>query len=303
MEEEVRLDIDIYTTLIKQNFPQLTIQTIKPITKGWDSIVLVINDEFIFRFPMRDDVVEPLAREIRLLPLLEPTLSTLIPHFEFIGHGNADYPYTFVGYHMVRGLALDDPRIPHEQLIPLVPHLATFLNELHGFSVEQAVQLGVEEHTPILWRDIYRERYVDLQKRVFPQLDVELRTKSEQLWEGFLDNQAIFAFQPKLIHRDLACEHIFCNPEHGKLTGVIDWGDVSIGDTAIDFVGLYWTHGKLFTEQILMRYQHPIDEGFWQRMNFYLCYSPYSQLLYGSYSEDEKFTTQGIEGLRTLFSL
>ena len=154
MEEEVRLDIDIYTTLIKQNFPQLTIQTIKPITKGWDSIVLVINDEFIFRFPMRDDVVEPLAREIRLLPLLEPTLSTLIPHFEFIGHGNADYPYTFVGYHMVRGLALDDPRIPHEQLIPLVPHLATFLNELHAFSVEQAVQLGVEEHTPILWRDI-----------------------------------------------------------------------------------------------------------------------------------------------------
>ncbi len=296
------MDINIYKELVQQNFPQLTIRTFKPITKGWDSIVLVINDEFIFRFPMRDDVVEPLVREIRLLPLLEPTLSTPIPHFEFIGHGDANYPYTFVGYHIIGGVALDDPLIPHEQLPPLVPHLATFLNELHSFSIEQAVQLGVEGHTPALWRDIYQERYVDLQKRVFALLDKELRTKSEQLWESFLNNQAIFTFQPRLIHCDLACEHIFCDPKRGVLTGVIDWGDVTIGDTAIDFVGLYWTHGKQFTEQILMRYQHPIDENFWQRMNFYLSYSPYSQLLYGSYSEDETFTAQGIEGLRTLFS-
>jgi aminoglycoside 2''-phosphotransferase len=297
------LDINIYTTLIKQNFPQLTIQTIKPITKGWDSVVLVINDAFIFRFPMRDDVAEPLAREIRLLPRLEPTLSTPIPHFEFLGHGNADYLYTFVGYRMIGGLALDDPSIPHEQLPLLVPHLATFLNELHGFSVEQAVHLGVEEHTPALWRDTYRERYLDLQKRVFPLLDVELRTKSEQLWESFLDNSTHFAFQPRLIHCDLVCEHIFCDPERGVLTGVIDWGDVTIGDTAIDFVGPHWTYGREFTEQILMRYQHPIDESFWQRMNFYLSYSPYAQLLYGSYSEDETFIRQGIEGLRTLFSI
>ncbi len=295
------MDISTYTTLIKQNFPQFTIETVKPITKGWDSIVLVVNDEFIFRFPMRDDVIEPLVREIRLLPVLEPTLSTPIPRFEFIGHGNADYPYTFVGYRMISGIALDDPSITSEQLAPLVPALATFLNELHSFPVAQALQLGVEEHTPVLWREVYQERYVDLQKRVFPQLDTRLHTKSKHLWENFLNDQAIFTFLPKLIHRDLACEHIFCDSEHGMLTGVIDWGDVTIGDPAIDFVGLYWTHGMQFTEQILMRYQHPIDTGFWQRMDFYLCYSPYSLLLYGSYSEDEAFIAQGIEGLRTMF--
>jgi len=295
------LDINIYRNLIQQNFPQINIQAIKPITKGWDSVVLVINDEFIFRFPMRDDVAEPLAREIRLLPLLEPTLSTPIPHFEFIERGNADYPYTFVGYRMIGGTALDDSRITAEQLTPLVPALATFLNELHSFPIAQAVRLGVHEYTPVSWREVYQERYVDLQQRVFPQLDTRLRTKSEQLWEGFLNDKTSFAFQPKLIHRDLVCEHIFCDPERGVLTGVIDWGDVTIGDTAMDFVGIYWAHGKQFTEQILMHYQHPIDVGFWQRMNFYLCYGPYSQLLYGSYSENETFTAQGIEELRTMF--
>jgi len=298
------LNIDIYTVLIQQNFPQLAIHTARQITKGWDSIVLVINDEFIFRFPTRDDVVEPLAREIRLLPLLAPTLSTSIPQFEYIGQGNASYPYTFVGYRMIGGTALDDPRITAEQLTPLVPALATFLNELHSFPVAQAMRLGVQEYTPVSWREVYQERYIDLQERVFPLLDTGLRTKSEQLWEGFLNDKAIFTFQPKLIHRDLACEHIFCDPERGVLTGVIDWGDVTIGDTAMDFVGIYWTYGKQFVERILMRYQHyqhPIDTGFWRRMNFYLCYSPYSQLLYGSYSKDETFTAQGIEELRTMF--
>ncbi len=35
---------------------------------------------------------------------------------------------------------------------------------------------------------MYQERYIDLQKRVFPLLSVGLRAKSEQLWENFLDN-------------------------------------------------------------------------------------------------------------------
>jgi len=287
--------------LIKQNFPQLVIKTVRSITKGWDSFVLEVNGELIFRFPMRDDVIEPLQRELRLLPALERTLSTPIPHFAYIGQGNADYPYTFVGYRKINGLALDDSRITPAERFTLVPAFATFLNELHNFPVDQAIQLGVQEHTPVLWREMYQERYKDLQKRVFPLLDTKLRTKSEQLWKGFLDNNALFTFRPKLIHQDLSSEHIFYEPERGVLTGVIDWGDVTIGDSAIDFVGLHHEGGKEFIEQILMRYQNTVDTAFWQRIDFYLRYGPFSQLLYGSYSKNETFTLQGIEGLRTMF--
>lgn len=295
------MDINAYAMLIEQNFPQLVMRTVKPITKGWDSFVLEINDELIFRFPMRDDVIEPLQRELRLLPILERTLSTPIPHFAYIGRGNADYPYTFVGYRKIGGFALDDPSITPEQHIALVPALATFLNELHSFPVAQAVQLGVQEHTPALWRETYQERFVDLQKRVFPLLDARLRAKSERLWGNFLNNKALFTFQLTLIHCDLAGEHIFCDPVRGILTGVIDWGDVTIGDSALDFVGLHHTHGRQFTEQIVMRYHSRTDAGFWQRIHFYLCYSPFSQLLYGSYSDSETFTAHGLEGLRTMF--
>ena len=79
------MDIDVYITLIKQNFPQLPMRTVKPITKGWDSFVSEVNEELIFRFPTRQDVIEPFYRELRLLPVLEQLLSTPIPHFEYIG--------------------------------------------------------------------------------------------------------------------------------------------------------------------------------------------------------------------------
>ncbi len=295
------IDIKTALTLIQSNFPQVAIQTALPITRGWDSFILEVNGELIFRFPMREDVTAYLQKEIRLLPVLEEALSTPIPHFNYIGHGDENYPFVYVGYRKLRGSALDDEGITTEQLVALAPALATFLNELHSFPITLSIQNGVQGHTPTQWRDRYRELYSDLQVRVFPLLDKELRSKSEQLWEDFLENEALFVFKPVLIHCDLVCEHIFCDPVRGVLTGVIDWGDTTIGDPALDFVGLLSGRGKEFTEHVLTYYKGKVDIEFWKRIDFYLCYGPFSELLYGTYSNSKKFIEKGVEGLRTMF--
>ena len=90
------IDVDKAKALIQRNFPQVAIQTVHPITRDWDSFVLELNDEMIFRFPMRDDVIAYLQKEIGLLPVLEQTLSTPIPHFDYIGHGDASYPINLI---------------------------------------------------------------------------------------------------------------------------------------------------------------------------------------------------------------
>ncbi len=302
-ENEPAKDISLYITLIQQNFPEVELRSVRPITRGWDSFVLDVNGELIFRFPMRDDVMVYLRREMRLLPLLEPALTTPIPHFRYLGQGNADYPHTFVGYTKLEGVALESEEITGEQLARLAPALAQFLSELHRFPLASAIQAGVEEHTPGQWRERYSERYLDLQKRVFPRLDEELRARSAQLWEGFLGDGSIFTFQSVLIHCDLNGEHILCDPGRGVLTGVIDWGDVTIGDPALDFVGLHQQHGRAFVEQVLSDYQGQIDGAFWRRMDFYLCYEPFAQLIYGAYEENEKFIQQGVAGLCSLFGI
>ncbi len=295
------MNIDTYRMLIERNFPQVTIWTMRPITRGWDSFVLDINDELIFRFPLREDVVEYLQKEMCLLPVLAQTLSTPVPHFTYIGRGNDNYPFPFVGYQKLNGMALEDERITSEHLIALASALSTFLSELHGFSVAEAIQAGMQKCEPLQWRERYQERYLDLRRRVFPLLDAELCEKSEHLWENFLKDETLFAFQPVLIHADLACEHIFCNPEQGMLTGVIDWGDATIGDPALDFVGLHRRYGRAFIERILKEYQSIVDVAFWQRVDFYLQYKPFAELLYGAYCENEQFTEQGMANLHAMF--
>lgn len=295
------IDVGTAVKLIQHNFPQVALRSVLPITNGWDSFVLEVNNELIFRFPLRENVVASLQMEISLLPYLEQALSTPIPHFDYIGHGDADYPYIFVGYRKLDGIALEDEGFSTEQLTALAPALATFLSELHRFPIIQAVQASVQEHTPIQWCEQYRERYIDLQKRIFPLLDITLRTKSERLWEGFLNDRSLFTFQPVLLHCDLNCEHIFCDPERGVLNGVIDWGDTTIGDPAQDFVGLLKDRGKVFTELVLAHYQGTIDASFWRRMDFYSHYSPFAELLYGSYSNNETFIEQGVKRLHEMF--
>jgi len=295
------INIKTALKLIQSNFPQVAIQTVLPITRGWDSFVLEVNGELIFRFPMREDVTAYLQKEIRLLPDLEKALSTPFPHFNYIGHGDENYPFMFVGYRKLSGSTLDHESITTEQLVALASALATFLNELHSFPAMRAIQNGVQGHTSEQWRERYRELYSDLQVRAFPLLNNQLRSKSEQLWEDFLENNALFVFKPVLIHCDLACEHIFCDPVRGVLTGVIDWGDVTIGDPALDFVGLHNGRGREFTEHVLACYKGIVDVEFWKRIDFYLCYGPFSELLYGAYSSSKKFIEKGIEGLHAMF--
>ena len=61
------IDTNMAMALIQHNFPPVAVQTVLPITRGWDSFVLEINGELMFRFPMREDVIEYLEKEIRLL--------------------------------------------------------------------------------------------------------------------------------------------------------------------------------------------------------------------------------------------
>ena len=296
------LAISEYTALIERNFPQVRVQTAHPITRGWDSLVLEVNDELIFRFPMREDVVQRQQQEIRLLPHLVPKLSTPIPRFEYIGRGDGDYPFPFIGYRKLHGIALEDERISQEHLLALAPALGTFLSELHSFPNAVARQTGLKEHSPQQWLAEYRERYLDLRQRVFPLLEADLRAFSEQHWESLLADEAFLMFRPVLIHWDLGCEHIFCDPQRNLLTGVIDWGDAGIGDCTMDFVGLDHRGGRAFAEQVLANYQQKIDEGFWRRLAYYQRYEPFSKLLYGAYEGREDVIRRGKEELRTLIA-
>src|SRR5438445_7637024 len=54
-----------------------------------------------------------------------------------------------------------------------------------------------------------------------------------------------------IVHRDLAAEHVLCDPVRRTLTGIIDWSDIAISDASIDFAGVFHWGGEAFIDAVL----------------------------------------------------
>lgn len=202
-----------------------------------------------------------MQKEINLLPELAKVLSVQIPNFEFIGRYNI---VVFVGYQKILGLPLASCDYNRGSLDDQLPKLIT---EIHCFPVHKARALKVPKSN---WRWEYVEFYSRVRDNAFPLMNETLQEKAVSVWEGFLDNEDNFRFEPTFIHRDLSGDaHILCDPRRAEITGIIDWEDASIGDPAIDFTGVYWDCGKKFTKRVLAKYGGKVDETFWERTVFY----------------------------------
>jgi aminoglycoside 2''-phosphotransferase len=301
-------DLAHFIQTIKTHFPQIQVRTAVPIQEGWGSFVLEVNDELMFRFPRRPEIVPGLRKEIALLPELAEALSVAVPRFEYIWlpeERRESEPFLqpvnqvdaqpFVGYHKIPGVPLHaDIAIP-----ALIAHLAAVLGELHAFPVSRAADLGIPGGSAADWREEYRQTYDWVRQLVCPLLSQAEQDKVTAGWEGFLDDAAHFRFRPALIHRDLGAEHILCDPATGRINGLIDWEDTSIGDPAIDFTGLLMDCGADLARQVLASYRGPADETLWARAEFYAWIGPVYEIRFGLESGQTHHLEQGLAELRS----
>jgi aminoglycoside 2''-phosphotransferase len=295
------MNVEAHIDIIKQSFPQIKVNTVVPATSGRDNYVLEINGDLIFRFPRRPDVEAQLLREIYFLPELETALSTPIPHFEYAWFGDENYSHPFVGYPKLLGLPIDDETITLQQRTDLISPLTIFINDLSSFPVELASQRGLRGGTTIWWRELYCKRYQQIQEFVFPLLEASTRVKAVQFWEDFLTNDTYFTFRPTLLHGDLWCHHILCDPISSTLTGVFDWGDILIGDPARDFIGFFARYGRDYTRDIIENSIAESDTTFWQRLEFYhrYFYHSFSEPLVALHTGNPELLSHSLEVLQT----
>ena len=261
--------------LVEELFPQLRPRTVVAIEEGWDSLVLEVNGEWIVRLPRREQVREWLGTEIRVLPELAPMLPVPIPRFEHVTEAG-------VAYRKLPGAPIDDPR-------PALGHQAgRFLAALHAFPVERARKLGVPSHD-LDWRDRYRE----FTRQVLGAAGPLLGPEAEAMVAEYLDEDSNFAFAPRLIHADLGPAHLLADGD--ELTGVIDWGDVRIGDPALDFA---WLLRQPFADAVLAAYGDH-DAGLPKRALFFHRLGPWYELHYGLYFDKPEFVGSGLAGIRS----
>jgi len=285
----MEVDIKLCKKIIEKNFPQIHVENVAQVLEGWGSDVFEINGRLIFRFPKWPERERATQMEIDLLPELAKALSVPIPYFEFIGKHNNE---TFVGYRKIPGVPLTSCNYNRGNL---ANQLAKIITEMHGFPVHLARKLKVPRSN---WRVEYEEFYSRVRDKAFPLLNEALQRRTASVWEGFLENEDNFRFEPVFIHRDLSGDHhILCDPEKPEITGIIDWEDSCIGDPAIDFTGLYWDCQEKFTKRVLADYGGKVDKTFWERTIFYYKIGAFHEISYGQLIKDDAHIEFGLKHL------
>jgi aminoglycoside phosphotransferase (APT) family kinase protein len=237
-------------------------RTFLAIDDGYDFEVAIVDDEWVFRFPRRPGVEEALVLEIAVLPTLAPALPVDIPSFEYVSQNPL-----FVGYRLIRG----EPLVDED-----AEGVRAFLEALH---THDASGLPVERHD---WVEAYREQCAEFERLVFPFLDLDRRADAKRL---FGEVETLVDFRPWLIHGDLGPEHLLVRD--GRLAGVIDWGDMRLGDPALDYA---WLVNGPFANW-------DVDRDLRQRARFYHRLAPWYEAHYGLFTNQPAHTERGLAGI------
>jgi aminoglycoside phosphotransferase (APT) family kinase protein len=281
-----------YRQIIAACFPDLAIEDCRRLAEGWDSVAVEVNHQLIFRFPKRPDVEPQYLLERRLLPALAPTLPLPIPDVAYFWPGGAAYPHPFIGHRLIAGQPLASEHLTADGAGGVAQQLGRFLFALHQFPIEQATRLGLPAGGQTSWRERFEDQYAQIQRHVLPLLAPATQARVAAEWQAFLNDQTTWPIA--LIHHDLAGEHILYDPEGGAITGIIDWGDLAIGDPAIDFTGLLDAYGEEFVERVLAHYHGEADAGFWARMRFYRSVMPFNTVLFGLSTRQDDYVREGL---------
>lgn len=228
------VDAALARRLVAAQFPALATVAPERVGEGFDSDVWRFG-ELAFRFPRRPMGVELLTIERRALPELASRLPVPIPVPLHDGRAVPDFPHPFYAYRLLPGLSADRAGLDVAGREALVPAVASFLKALHGLDAEEARSWGVPE-------DTFRGPVDRLRARVQRGLAA---LEGSPYARHFPAIEALASIvppnateSPVVCHGDLYARHLLLD-EAGGLAGVIDWGDVCVGDRAIDLAWVY----------------------------------------------------------------
>jgi aminoglycoside phosphotransferase (APT) family kinase protein len=177
-----------------------------------------------------------MATEVALLPWLALRLPLPIPRPDYAGAPSAPFPWPFAGYRMLAGRTLAEARVSTAAREGLAAPLGRFLAATHAIPAAAARERGAGP-------DAYERLNVKL-RRVPTAERLELIARrgiavDRAAIEAVLDQAPDVAPRADvLVHGDLHAGQLLVDDDHA-LSGVIDWGDVHLGDPAVDLAAAH----------------------------------------------------------------
>jgi len=228
------ITLDLAHELINKQFPEYANMPITSVEKqGHDNRTYRLGSEMLIRMPTAECYALKVPKEQELLPRLSPHLSVSIPVPIKIGVPSEDYPYPFSIYKYLSGTSLNLLSLNKEIIEQLAFDLAKFLKELQSITDVEGPKPG--QHN--WWRGDHVSVY---DKGAREQI---------ALLEGIIDSQQAMDLWEKAcstkwnkpcvwVHGDFAIGNMLIRND--KLSAIIDFGGLAIGDPACDIV-IAWT--------------------------------------------------------------
>lgn len=238
MTEVIPADIEINESIlahiIEEQF-NFRPSSISFFGEGFDNAVYLVDQHWLFRLPRRKEAVELVATEMRVLPLLQPFLPLAIPHPVFFGVPSVRFPRPFYGHELIKGESGSKVHLSPAEYVQAAKDLAKFLRVLHGLNMAE-LGLSPGDLIPYVDRCDYQKLKGIFDKRLADiSINYDLkpyRDKIETICEQA--KNYVSADSPTgLVHSDIYHRHLIFD-EQQKLNGIIDWGDVAIGDVVAD---------------------------------------------------------------------
>ncbi len=254
--DEVDIDAALVARLLSAQFPQWADLPIAPVrSAGTDNALYRLGGDMALRLPRIPGAAEQVDKEHRWLPMLARFLPLAIPVPLARGTPGEGYPWHWSVYHWIEGEAATLERISDP--CQAATELAQFIAALR--KIEPAGGPAPGHHNsfrgaPLETRDAPTRAAISALRATFD------RAALTEAWDASLRAPA-WRNTPVWIHGDLQSGNLLA--QHGRITAVIDFGCLGVGDPACDLI-VAWNLLSAASREVF-RTALQVDDATWAR--------------------------------------
>ena len=223
--DEIETDVPLVRRLLAAQFPEwagLPIERVR--SAGTDNALYRLGEDLVVRLPRIHWAVDGVGKDMLWLPKLAPLLPVAVPVPLAKGEPAEDYPWTWGVYPWLAGENPAIDSVPDAK--SLTNEVADFVKALHR--VDLAGGPAARRGRPLA--EVQDEEARAALAELKGMIDVDAATAA---WNAAIQAPP-WTGRPVWVHGDLLAGNLLL--EGRRLTGVIDWGGVGIGDPACDLI-------------------------------------------------------------------
>ncbi len=240
-DDEIPIDLPLVRALVDRAFPEYAdLQLSRLGASGSSNALFRLGEDLLVRLPRQPGGTATIDKEARWLPYVGRALPAAVPEIVAVGTPAFGYPER---WSVVRWITGDVPSIvdPGTAADPRRHHLAQDLagvvTALRHIDVPPSAlhdpQLRWYRGDPLATRDAQTRGDIE-ECRAIPDLGLDLDAALEVWAEAMALPGVDPETTPRWYHGDLAAENLLVRD--GRLTAVLDFGGLAVGDPTIDLV-------------------------------------------------------------------